>query len=211
MIHSYKYSIIFKTAVLYSAALAIVLRCGLPGEGFWYGPFSTYGMISGLMTAVYYALSLLITSGKGNGVWCPSLKFMTLISAILVSTVVHFMLGSQYAGAGGTYRLALQLLHTVIPVGLLLDWLLFDAHGVLRVYDPLLALIPPAIYGLLVLFGWRVGMGITVHYWFLNTANLGTPTAVLILLGLGAGIVAVGYLFYFLDRIMSRATRTRRR
>ena len=211
MIRSSKYSLVLKTGILFCAVLAVWLRCGAPGVSFSFAPLRMYGVLGGLMAALYYLLAVLTFAGKGNAVWCPSLKFTVLISEILIWAVVQFMIPGQFAGASGTTLLTQRLLHTVIPLLMLLDWLLFDAHGILRLYDPLLALIPPAGYALVILFGGVIGWHVPSPYWFMNTANLGTPTALLIVLGLGGGIIGTGYLFYFADRLLSQVTRNRKR
>ncbi len=50
--------------------------------------------------------------------------------------VAHFILGSFTMGA--SLRVSIRLVHYVVPIMTLLDWLLFDEKGRMRATSPLL-------------------------------------------------------------------------
>lgn len=203
MIKSAKYSIAFKTGLLCTALFAMVLWCG--GNNVCSSSFRQFSMVTVGLIAVYELFAIIAHTDKGLAVWFPSFKFAVTISAVLTCAVAHFMLPGYFSVLSETRALALHLAHTILPAGMVLDWLLFDPHGVLRLVDPFTALIPAALYILAVWYGDMIQLDLGIPYWFLDRTQLGTPTAWMIVLGLGGGMVIVGYIFYVLDHLLAHS------
>lgn len=215
MIQSPKISVMFKTVILYSAVLGILLQGGILNGYFSFASLRWFTVFSNLLVAVYYLIALLFSGEKSGSVWCPTLKFMALMTILLAGFVSHFLLHETGSGSSGVVRLAQILLHSVTPAGVLLDWLLFDARGLTRSTDPLFGVLPAALYVAVALigaeFGYGLGSGSSRYpYSFLNVDRLGWPTVLLTVLGLAAAVILVGYLLYWMDHALSKTGRSRR-
>lgn len=200
MISNPKLSIICKTVLLYSAVLGVLLQGGILRGGFDTATLRTFSTLGSILTAVYYLIALPV-GGKGS-VWCPPLKFAVLMSALLTGFAAHFLLRGAWNDASDVRRLALILLHDVVPVGMLLDWLLIDPRGTMRVTDPLLGVLPAALYAAAALIGVYLGRRVLYVYPFMDPARLGWPMVLLTVLGLAGAIIAAGYLLYGADRLL---------
>ena len=158
MISNPKFSIICKTILLYSAVLGVLIRGGVLQGGFSVATLRTFTTLISILAAVYYLVTLPGGGKTGkSSVWCPPLKFAVLMSELLAGAVAHFLLHSAFGGATDAARLARILLLTVVPIGMLLDWLLIDPRGAMRVTDPLLGVLPAALYAAAALIGARLG------------------------------------------------------
>lgn len=199
-----KYSLICKTALFCSALFALVLQCGM-GSALSVEPLQQFSMLYALLAGLYYFFALIAHSSEGIAVWFPSLKLAITVSGILVCTVVILLLPDIYNGCTAPERLALQLAHYVLPVGMLLDWLLFDPRGVLRMADPFLALLPAGLYTMFAWYGDALDCPLNVSYWFLDRSTLSDSAAWSVVLGIGGGMLIVGYILYILDCLLDRS------
>ncbi|CAN5289631.1 hypothetical protein BH10PSE2_BH10PSE2_28400 [soil metagenome] len=88
----------------------------------------------------------------------------------VVGLIYHFILAPHWHPTGGTL-IANVLLHYVMPVAFVIDWLAFTPKGRLRWIDPVKWLAYPALYG-----AWTVCHGLVTHWWpydFINVDKLG--------------------------------------
>ena len=200
MISNPKFSIICKTVLLYSAVLGVLLQGGILRGGFDAATLRMFSTLSSILTAVYYLIAL--PGGGKSSVWCPPLKFAVLMSALLTGLTAHFLLRRTFAGMSDVMRLALILLHDVVPVGMLLDWLLIDPRGSMRAVDPLVGVLPAALYAAAALIGARLGHRVLHLYSFMDPARVGWPMALLTVLGLGGAMIGAGYLLYGADQLL---------
>ncbi len=212
MISSAKYSLICKTALLCTALFALVLQCGM-GPVFSTEPLQRFSMLYALLAACYYFFALIAHSKEGLAVWFPSLKLAVTVSGMLVCAVVVLLLPDVYQDCTAPERMALQLAHYVLPAGMVLDWLLFDPRGVLRMADPFLSLLPAGLYIMFAWYGDALGCPLKVSYWFLDRAALGESAAWSVVLGLGGGMLIAGYILYILDCLLdfSKTKKKRRK
>ncbi len=197
-----KYSLICKTALFCTALFALELQCSM-GGAFTFEPLQRFSMLYALLTAFYYLFALIAHSRSGQvAVWFPALKLTITLSGVLTCAVVVLMLPDPYSGLTRPECISLQLTHYLLPIGTLLDWLLFDPRGVLRLTDPFLALLPAGLYTMLAWYGESIGCPLTAPYWFMNRTSLGASTAWSIVLGLAGGMLIVGYILYALDWLL---------
>jgi hypothetical protein len=195
-----KYSLICKTMLFCTALFALVLQCGM--GAFTAEPLQRFSMLYALLAAFYYFFALIAHSKTWLAVWFPSLKLSITISGLLVCAVVSLLLPDVYQGCNAPERLSLQLAHYVLPVGMLLDWLLFDPRGVLRMSDPFLTLLPAGLYTILAWYGDALGCPLNISYWFLDRTELGDAEAWSVVLGLAGGMLIAAYILYLLDFLL---------
>jgi hypothetical protein len=111
----------------------------------------------------------------------------------------------------------LVVLHYIVPVMALLDWLLFDEKGRMPVWGPL-AWISLAVGYLAFtmiavgVFGIYMGGGTTADltpypYVFLDPAIVGAGAVIGFCAAMLAGFIALGYIMYGIDRLMASLSR----
>lgn len=144
---------------------------------------------------------------KGYG----ALKGLAVLCVLVTGVVFHTML----AGIMGGFALfspdwwANELIHTVVPVLMTVDYLCFDPKGQLRSYHPLLWLLAPLCYFAGTVAVARTGLCFPnsptpYPYPFLDVWALGWGAVLRNVAGMAVGILFLGYLLYILDRIFAK-------
>jgi len=153
-----------------------------------------------ILTNILVALALtgpLLKPTRPLARWTASPAFRAAVTTyiLIVGVVYHFMIAPYWRPEGLTLGVNL-VLHYVMPVAFLLDWLWFTPKGDLRWGDPVTWLAFPLGYGL-----WTTAQGVLVGrqpYWFADFGASSWTSASItygLLLGLnlimGWGIVAI--------------------
>lgn len=129
------------------------------------------------------------SSAENSHIFSRNKCFLT-INMVLTFIVYHFY-------ARGTYRpdnVAL-VLYYIAPLIMLLDWCLLDKSSSMRAYDPLIwCLVPLSYFSALSLIAYAGG---SVLYPVTN-GSFGWVGVLTVL------SVAIGYIFYFIDRVIKR-------
>lgn len=192
-------------------ALSVV---GLTGLGIQLGIFQ--GNFSWSMLRMFTVLSNLVCTAWFLGAavsqirgrekpFCPGWKGVCVLSISLTGLVAALLLRNMvsFHSAQG---ISMFLLHVVMPLGTVLDWLAFDEKGHWSRRAPLFWLIPPyAYFGYILLSARFLRRRMRFPYPFLNYEKLGAGRVALIVLGLTAVFLALGYAYQALDsRLASR-------
>lgn len=122
----------------------------------------------------------------------------------VVGVVYHLLLAPVWDPQGWSL-VANTLLHYVMPVAFVLDWLLFTPKGRLRWVDPVKWLAFPLVYG-----GWTLAHGLATRwwpYWFVNVDELGLASAAVNFGGLLVFFLALGLIVAAADRMLGRRDR----
>ncbi|WP_461639355.1 Pr6Pr family membrane protein [Leucobacter sp. BZR 635] len=132
---------------------------------------------------------------------------ITMLVYLIVLVPMTFVQDSDYV----PFSLTDNLIHIITPCLLIIDWLLFVPKGRIRGFDPLLWVLIPLLY-LVYAFvygglGGEFSPGQHYPYPFLDLGAHGVGGVALNVLGLGVALVAVGYLFFGLDRLLSIRSR----
>jgi len=198
-------------AVVGWAALALqyLLMIGpnAPGDiaGLTLNFFSYFTILTNVLAALALTTPLIRPDSR-LGRWSASEGVRAAIALyITVVGLTYHLLLSQVWSPQGLAWLANGLLHYVMPVAVVLDWLLFTPRGRLRWIDPVKWLAFPLAY-----VGWTLVHGYASGwwpYWFLDVPELGWTRAgfwagVMLALFLGVGLGLVG-----LDRAFGRGAR----
>lgn len=212
-------------------ALALILTGILRNAGVMAGSpdASTllfYTMISNILCLAWMLLLALRTArdlrGLGaRGTSTPSPRGSgTVMMAITVTMLIYLvvLVPTRFRqGDTDVFSLTDNLIHIVTPCLLIADWLLFVPKGRFRAVDPLLWTLIPYAY-LVFAFGYgalggEFTPGHTYPYPFMNVDALGVTGVALWIVALSAALVAVGYVFVLLDRMLGalgdRAARRR--
>ena len=123
---------------------------------------------------------------------------------VVVGVVYHFMLAPYWRPEGLNHGVNV-VLHYVMPVAFVLDWLWFTPEGRLRWIDPVKWLACQLVYA-----AWTLIHGLATHWWpygFVNVDELGLPRVLTTFAGLLVFFLAVGLSLVGLDRAFGRTAR----
>lgn len=215
-------------ALAYRVLASAVILWGIGRvSGLWAGQFSAvsflyYTVLSNVLCLIWMLLSAAGTvrdarADGWRGASTPSARgAAAVMQAITVTMLIYlFVLAPALFTQPGAYEpftLTDNLVHIVTPLLVIVDWLLFVPKGRLRGYDPLLwALIPYAYLAFAFAYsalGGRFAGGTAVPYPFMDVETHGVGGVVAWIAGLTVALVAVGYVFVGLDRLLRRAPAT---
>lgn len=218
------YSIFVKGFIIIAAVCGIMLQCGVANGQFSFATFRMFTTLSNLAVVIYFAWHV-VTLLRGGGAarddgyaanegrsakpaavsshmykW----KFMVTMGILLTGLVAHFMLRGMFDNLPAAERLGITLLHYVVPIAVLFDWILFDERGLVRAWMPPFAALFPVIYGAASMIIVGVTGSGNYPYPFLNVDELGLGTVLLVIAGLAAGFMIVGYILYGIDRLAAK-------
>ncbi|WP_309627624.1 Pr6Pr family membrane protein [Brevundimonas sp.] len=115
----------------------------------------------------------------------------------VVGLIYHTLLDATWNPQGLLFYVN-QVLHTVMPIAFVLDWLLFVPKGLLRWIDPGKWLAWPLLYGV-----WTVIHGQLIDwypYWFIDIDELGWGRTAMNFAALLAVFLVLGLIVVALDR-----------
>lgn len=212
-------------ALLYRLFTALVICTGIIRLAGLWGPepvgatFTFFTTQSNVLCLVWIVFLVGVTirdlSRDGSrGLSAPSPRISaTVMMAITVTMLVYVVVlaPTAFEQSGGDYQpfgLTDLLVHVFGPLLVVGDWLIFQPKGKLRRFDPLLWTILPYAYVVYVYVwvaaGQDFGEDKRYPYPFLNVDAIGIGGVVLWLVGLTVALVAVGYFYFGLDRLLSR-------
>lgn len=214
----------------YRAVASFVILVGIARvSGLWsanpsWNSFLYYTVMSNVLCLVWMVWSAIVTlrdaQSKGwHGFSTPSARGeAAVMHAITVTMLIYLfvLLPATFTqpGAYEPFTLTDNLVHIITPLLVIADWLLFIPKGRLRPYDPLLWAIIPYAYLVFAFtysaLGGEFAPGVRVPYPFMNVETNGLGGVVLWIAGLTVALVAVGYVYYGVDRLLARIAHTRR-
>ena len=159
--------------------------------------FSFFTILTNILTAlVFTAVALQPKGGWGQWLRRPSVQAATAVYIAIVGMVYQLLLRQLWNPQGAQF-VADVLLHSVIPVGYVLYWLLFAPRAGLTWKDAVTWLIYPGVYLVYILA--RGAVSGLYPYPFVDVKVLGYPGVLaraagflLVFLGMGLLVVAVG-------------------
>ena len=150
----------------------------------------------------------------------PMLKFMGMLGILLTFLVFNIML----AGAAGrdpqlNWRIGSLCFHVVLPVMYIADWFLFYERKKAKWYYPIASVCFPLAYVIFIFiqatilkFDSSIMIPTTptpliYPYFFLNIDTQGIPGVAMWIVILFLAFIAVGFLFFGLDKLGKRKTK----
>ena len=155
-----------------------------------------------ILTNILVALALTapaIAPDSRLGRWTASegVRAALAMYIAVVGLIYHALLASTWSPQGLLVYVN-QILHTVMPLAFVLDWLLFVPKGRLRWIDPVKWLAYPLLYGVwTVIHGQLIGW---YPYWFIDIGALGWSGALVNFGLLLVFFLALGLIVAALDR-----------
>ncbi|MCL2463321.1 MAG: Pr6Pr family membrane protein [Defluviitaleaceae bacterium] len=166
------------------------------------GAFYYFTIQSNILAAICLLLFIFIPDKSR---FKSMIRGVSLLAIKLTGLVYNFVLYKIFLDWGTVgYTLSRTILHVVAPVGFILDWLLFDKHGIMKVKDILVWLLYPVLYCLVSLYA-SVRYDFSIYFFF-DLAN-GRGVALKWLSVLLGVLVVIGFAFVGFDRLMGRVRR----
>lgn len=186
--------------------------------------FNYYTVLSNTACLVYFAASLAVNAmrmyeGKHTRTWKPRIEGAVVFCITVTMIVYHAVLRPEAfrMGDGASFYSPLNIVqHYAVPLLALLDWLLLSPKGRWHRHDPAAWMLIPLLYFVYILirapFAGDIGAsGSPYPYGFIDVQALGVGVAARNALLAAAGMLALAYLLYFVDRMLALAGRALQR
>ncbi|WP_144875637.1 Pr6Pr family membrane protein [Microbacterium sp. 1.5R] len=176
-----------------------------------------YTMVSNLICLGWMLVLVARTTGdlRGSGTRGTSTPSARLSGAVMMAITVTMLIylvvlvpTRVTAGDTDIFSLTDTLVHVATPALLIADWLLFVPKGAFRWTDPLAWILVPYaylvwafVYGAL---GGEFVPGQRYPYPFMDVGALGIPGVTQWVVALTIALVAVGFVFVVIDRLLAR-------
>ncbi|MBP3884108.1 MAG: Pr6Pr family membrane protein, partial [Olsenella sp.] len=145
--------------------------------------------------------------------FAPVAKYTATMSLLVTMLIAHFMLFDAMF-QNGRLVMHLVVLHYVVPIMVLLDWVLFDEKGKMPAWGPVSWLSLAAAYLAFTMvavgvFGMNMGGGTTADvtrypYTFLDPALSGAGGVAVFCAAMLVAFLALGYALFGIDRLLAR-------
>ncbi|MCU4672706.1 Pr6Pr family membrane protein [Microbacterium fluvii] len=220
-------ALVYRTVAVGLIATGIVRVAGLFSPHPSLNAFLYYTVLSNVLCLVWMTWSGVrtavdIAADGARGTSTPSARVAgAVMEAITVTMLIYlFVLVPSLFTQPGAYEpftLTDNLVHIVTPVLVIVDWLLFVPKGRFAWYDPLLWTLAPYAYLVFAYafgaLGGRFAPGVRYPYPFMDVEVLGVAGVATWIAGLTVALVAVGYVYVVIDRVLGvvaeRALRSR--
>ena len=150
----------------------------------------------------------------------PLLKFIGMLGILLTFLVFNIMLaGAEGRDPQANWRLNSLCYHVVLPIMYIADWFLFYERKNCKWYYPIASIAFPLAYVIFLLihaiilkFDASILIPTTTTpliypYFFVNLDTQGVSGVLMWIAILSAAFVAVGYLFFVLDRLGKKSVK----
>ena len=144
----------------------------------------------------------------------PILKFVGLLG-IMLTGIIYYAFISQFKNPINNFRVGTILMHVVLPILYIADWILFYEKNKVKLTYPLFALLLPIAYVIFIyihaafykfdtsILNYNQDGPYIYPYFFLNVEKLGIGTVLLWCFLIVVGFLAAGFLMYGLDKLIN--------
>lgn len=213
MIKNRTAQLVFQTVYCVLAVVGVLSSLGLFVAKFNANFYVYYTNLSNYICAGVMFVSLVRTvkaSNKKEDGFCqtaPTFNFMCVILIMVTFFVYNILLVGEQTVVTYFTSLSNMLLHVILPIMFVLNWVLFYEHGKVKWHWPLYCVVMPLIYVVYILIrAWIIGskpVEVLYPYFFLNVAKLGWGGFFMWIAILLVVFIALGYVLYALDNLKS--------
>ncbi|ACN83254.1 Pr6Pr family membrane protein [Brachyspira hyodysenteriae] len=201
------FSIIYKIIIIIIGSFAVL-------HGFFYDNFKLdietayyFTYQSNILVIVYFILDI-INIIKKKETFYPRFKGAVTMSITVTFLVYHFLLSPTADDYKGLYYTRNIILHYILPIMTIFDYIIFDKKGIYKIVDPLLWLIIPFVYFAFILIRARIGSpfsdGSYYPYFFVDIDKYGLKTVLRNVFFITLFFDFLGYIEYFIDRFFNK-------
>ncbi|MFV0499861.1 MAG: Pr6Pr family membrane protein [Bacilli bacterium] len=210
-----KLSIIFKMIIICTCFFGQILNFITGDIGL--GTFLYFTNLSNIFCLVYFTIELLFILFKLNYPKFARFKG-TVVMSITVTMLVFWLILNNSTFAMGdstnTYpsgflqELSNYIVHLIVPLLVIFDWLLFDKKGKYKIKDPIIWEAIPLIYYVFTIViaqtGYRFYGGGRYPYFFINPDVVGVFGVIKYVLVLIIVFLVLGYIVVFIDYLLGK-------
>ncbi len=224
MVVKEKVVLVYRIILLGFTIYALLFYSGILQGDFRLQIFAYFTILSVLLTFLFFSGVILVSLGKKipaagqPGAFYSSFKGAVILVVTITMTVYHFLLAPLLMEMGGFQPFTFNdlVVHYLIPLLVILDWLLFDPKPGYRATDPLKWLVLPLLYFLFTIIRAQLGGPLEgtsnrYPYFFIDIDALGMGRVFFNVLILTVGFLALGYIIYFVDHFWGRIQKNKGR
>ncbi|OEJ15352.1 hypothetical protein BFL38_13745 [Brachyspira hampsonii] len=201
------FSIVYKIIIIIIGIFAVL-------HGFFYDNFKLdietayyFTYQSNILVIIYFILDILNIIKKKETFY-PRFKGAVTMSITVTFLVYHFLLSPTADKYIGFAYIRNVIVHYIVPVMTIFDYIIFDKKGIYKVIDPILWLIIPILYFVFILIRARVGSpfsdGSYYPYFFVDIDKYGLKTVLRNVFFITLFFAFLGYIEYFIDRLFNK-------
>lgn len=203
-----KLSVLFKIFISLTATIGVLIQVGLFGPKWDFSELAYFTVLSNLGCAIYFGFAA-IHQYHGENNYLPTLKGVLHLCITITGIVYHLLLGGKFE-MPGLLKLSNILLHTIVPISVNLNWLIFDEKKIYTWKMPFVWLLAPLIYticiNIMVYFGAILGPYQQPYpYYFMDPTQVGgVGHVILIDIMMGIGFLILGLALTAFDRKLGK-------
>lgn len=179
-----------------------------------------YTNISNILCFIYFLFATIYEVKNKEHVkalhhsFAPHIKGAVILAITITMLIYWFVLNSSGFVMSASKETVVTplintisnyIVHLVVPLLTIFDWILFDSKGSFKKGDPIRwLLIPLAYYCLMVIIaqtGFRFIGDTRYPYFFIDSDVIGIRNVALFIVGMIAAFLIIGYLIFCLDRL----------
>lgn len=222
MIKNRTTQLIFQTIYCTLGLVGIIASIGIFDDinSLDYDFYVHFTNISNYLCIIIMIASLIQTIRKKEDSYVhisPLLKFIGILSILLTFLVFNILLaGAESRDPQLNWRIGSLCFHVVLPIMYIADWFLFYERGKLKWYFPFASTIFPSLYVIFIFIQAAIlnfDSSILINgtttpliypYFFLNLEEIGVWGVAKWIALIFIAFIAVGYLFFGLDRLFKK-------
>ncbi len=201
----------WKHVIIMCGITGLLLQLGFADGRMNLGTLNYFTTLSNLAVVIYFICDVIwFIRGKGRlgDAFHPAIKGAVTMSMTITGLVAFFLLRQTFAESGGIMHIALILLHDIVPVMTIADWLLFDTKGKTTKLSPFIWEVPALIYVTYAMIAAQFKeIGSITHsrypYPFLDTDVLGLPKVAMTIIILIIFFLILGYIYVGIDHFLA--------
>lgn len=223
-------SLVYKLVAILICIAGQLLSSNILNGEIKFGQLMYYTNQSNILCLIYFICAAVFvfkqikTSGKtGAATFHPRLKG-AVVMAITVTFLIYWLLLNNSGFTMGDSTAVVErdmigtitnhLVHTIVPLMTIFDWVLFDPKGSFKKVDPLLwVAIPLVYYGFALIVaqtGYTFRDGSSRYpYFFLDSDLIGWGSVLMYVVGLVVAFIILGYIVLGIDRLLAKKSKTK--
>lgn len=210
-------SVFYKFILLIICSYGIFIEIGIFDRKINFKILNYFTIWSNILVLVYLICSIVwIIKNKHNkktNTFLPALKGAITLSIIITWLVYNFILTKSNFDMriGNSYNMfiANKIVHYIVPIMMILDYLLFDSKGKYKKIYPLYWIVIPYIYlfyvFIMIQLGNDIGINSKYPYPFLNIEVLGGLKVFVSIIYFTIAFILLGYVIFILDKLISKS------
>ncbi|WP_300367005.1 Pr6Pr family membrane protein [Brachyspira sp.] len=201
-----KINIIYKMIIVFIGIFAVIN--GFFPKNFKFDLETIYYFTyqSNILVIVYFILDI-INIIKKDETFHPRFKGAVTMSITVTFLVYHFLLSPTATKYEGLEYMRNIIVHYILPIMTIFDYIIFDVKGIYKIMDPLLWMLIPIVYFAFILIKARIGEpfsnGSYYPYFFVDIDKYGLKIVLRNVLFITLFFAILGYIEYFIDRFLN--------